>query len=79
MASCYNFNWWFDGSKCIIPLSSSPPLAALARHEGPKLVVTVYGVGRGGERMSLKWSSTRWGSGDLAEFYKVAGADLILR
>jgi hypothetical protein len=47
MASCYNFNWWFDGSKCIIPLSSSPPLAALARHEGPKLVVTVYGAGRG--------------------------------
>jgi hypothetical protein len=48
-ASCYNFNWWFDGSKCVIPLSSSPPLVAVARQESSELMVTVYGVKGGRE------------------------------
>jgi len=78
-ASCYNFNWWFDGSKCIIPLSSSPPLAAVARREEPELVVTVYGAGREQEDVAKVVEHVLGVGEDLAEFYKVAEADPILR
>jgi len=77
-ASCYNFNWWFDGSKCIVPLSSSPPLVAVARYKGPELAVTVYGTGR--ERVdATEIVEHVFGvDEDLTEFYKIAERDPIL-
>jgi len=77
-ASCYNFNWWFDGSKCVIPLSSSPPLVAVARQENSELMVTVYGVKGGREDVAKMVEHALGVDEDLAEFYGVAGRDPLL-
>jgi len=77
-ASCYNFNWWFDGSKCIIPLSSSPPLVAVARYKEPELTVTVYGTGRERVDVAKVVEHVLGVDEDLTEFYKIAERDLIL-
>ncbi len=77
-ASCYNFKWWFDGSKCIIPLSSSPPLVAVVYHEGPGLVATVYGSGEGQADVAKALEHVLGVNEDLTEFYRIAEEDKIL-
>jgi len=77
-ASCYNFNWWFDGSRCVIPLSSSPPLIAVVRHEDRGLAVTAYGAGGGRADVAEAVEHALGVDEDLTEFYEVAKGDRIL-
>lgn len=78
MASCYNFNWWFDGSKCIVPLSSLSPLVAVTRQEELRLVVTVYGMRDWPEDVVKMVEHALGVNEDLAEFYRVAERDPLL-
>jgi 3-methyladenine DNA glycosylase/8-oxoguanine DNA glycosylase len=78
MASCYNFNWWFDGSKCIVPLSSLSPLVAVTRQEELRLVVTVYGMRDWPEDVVKMVEHALGINEDLAEFYRVAERDPLL-
>lgn len=76
-ASCYNFNWWFDGSKCVIPLSSSPPLVALAYCRDGRLTVEVYGSKSVDVTKCVEHTLGVYE--DLVEFYEIVKHDPILR
>jgi len=79
-ASCYNFKWWFDGSKCLIPISNDPPLIAVTRYSHDEVMVDVYGEKRADYTDVEKLA--RWILGldeDLTSFYNVIENDAILR
>ncbi len=79
-ASCYNFNWWFNGSKCLIPISKDPPLIAVAHQPHDKVVVDIYGE-KSVDHINVE-EFVQWALGlneDLTGFYNVIEDDAILR
>lgn len=78
-ASCYNFNWWFNGTKCIIPSLSSPSLVAIIHYRDGYLVAEVYGAKRANVEDVANYVEYALGlHEDLKEFYEVAKHDPIL-
>ena len=76
-ASCYNFKWWFNGEKCILPLSGDPPLMAIAKEIEGEISVEVYGLGNADVEREVKWMLGV--DEDLTGFYEVIANDAILR
>lgn len=78
-SSCYNFEWWFDGSKCLVPISRDPPLIVVAQQHEDLVSADVYG---NEEARSLDVErKVKWIFGldeDLTDFYNVVGDDPIL-
>lgn len=77
-ASAYNFSWYFDGERLLIPIASGGAVASVRRSE-EGVLVELYSAGEVDEESALSAVSFHLGlREDLSEFWSLASRDPLL-
>lgn len=78
-ASTYNFSWWYDGEKLVLPLEDD--IIAVVEEGGGELKARIYAIGKGEVDLNDIVEKLEYVLGvdeDLGEFYEKARSDPIL-